>query len=244
VFALLAAFLFALAPGADQPVLGTGAKLYVAQCSVCHGVQGEGGRGPALARTALLKEKADPELHRIIENGIPGTGMPGTRLIEPEIREVVAYVHKLAASPAPPLAGDKEKGAEIYAGRGGCARCHSLAGIGGVFGPALDGIGARSSAQHLRQSLVSPEADFPDDYAWVEATVNTGRRIEGVRVNEDTFSIQVRDASGRIHSLWKSELRDLRKNLAKSPMPSYSGTLTPAELDDLVAYLSTLREVR
>jgi putative heme-binding domain-containing protein len=244
VFALLAAALFALAPGAEQPVSGTGERLYIAQCSVCHGVQGEGGRGPALARITLLKEKDDAELRRIIENGIPGTGMPGTRLIGLEIREVVAYVRKLAAAPAPPLAGDSTKGAEIYAGRGGCTRCHSLAGMGGVFAPPLDGIGARRSPQHLRQSLVTPEADFPDEYAWVETTTNAGRRIEGVRVNEDTFSIQVRDVSGRIHSLWKSELRDLRKNLAKSPMPAYGSALTSAELDDLVAYLSALREAR
>ena len=68
-----------------------------------------------------------------------------------------------------------------------------------------------------------------------------GRELRGVRVNEDTFSIQLRDATNRLHSLWKHQLRLLDKQWGRSPMPSYKESLAPAELDDLVAYLATLR---
>ena len=63
-----------------------------------------------------------------------------------------------------------------------------------------------------------------------------------VRVNEDTFSIQIREATGAVHSFFKSELSELHKDFGKSPMPAYTSTFTKDQLDDLVAYLMSLRE--
>jgi len=39
-----------------------------------------------------------------------------------------------------------------------CSGCHVLKGEGGAVGPALDGIGARSNADEIRQSITSPRA--------------------------------------------------------------------------------------
>jgi len=63
-------------------------------------------------------------------------------------------------------------------------------------------------------------------------------------VNEDTFSIQVRDLSGQVHSYWKRDLAELQKDRGKSPMPGYRGKLQPADIDDLVAYMSSLEDAR
>jgi hypothetical protein len=68
-----------------------------------------------------------------------------------------------------------------------------------------------------------------------------GKRLTGVRLNEDLLSIQLRDFSGGLHSFLKSELRELHKDWGESPMPSYRNTLTEVELEDLVAYLVSLR---
>ena len=65
--------------------------------------------------------------------------------------------------------------------------------------------------------------------------------IRGIRVNEDSFNIQVKDARGRFHSFAKSELRELRRLNNETPMPAYGGSLSNAELDDLVAYLASLK---
>ena len=67
--------------------------------------------------------------------------------------------------------------------------------------------------------------------------------MTGVRMNEDSFSIQVLDDSGRAHSFWKSEVTRIDKQRGKSPMPSYQGKLNPKELADLVSYLVTLKGV-
>ena len=68
-----------------------------------------------------------------------------------------------------------------------------------------------------------------------------GREIRGIRVNEDAFTIQVRDAAGRFYSLRKSDLEVLDKQAGKTIMPSFASRLTAPELNDLVAYLVSLR---
>jgi putative heme-binding domain-containing protein len=94
---------------------------------------------------------------------------------------------------------------------------------------------------YLREALLTPESAVPADFLQVELAARDGTRIAGVRLNEDAFSIQLRDLSGQFRSFWKSELVELNKQRGKSPMPSYQGLLTAAELDDLIAYLDSLR---
>lgn len=245
LFTIAPALLWLVTAGAQSLADGSkGERLYLTQCAMCHGQNGEGGRGPTLARPKLLHAPDDDALRSVIRGGIAGTGMPGARLTEAELRELAAHVRKLGRVQPIVLAGDPKRGEELYRTKGACAACHMLAGNGGAFGPDLTGIGASRSPQHLRESLVDPAADFPRGFAWVRAVTRAGRSVTGVRVNEDTFSIQLRDVAGTLHSFWKAELRELRKELTKSPMPSYREKLTPAELDDLVAYLASLQEAK
>ena len=75
----------------------------------------------------------------------------------------------------------------------------------------------------------------------LELVLADGSTVRGIRLNEDPFSIQIKDSNSEFHSYRKSALRDLRKLRGKSPMPSYERTLTPEELTDLTAYLAALR---
>lgn len=214
----------------------SGEAIYMSQCAICHGQKGEGGRGAPLARAQLRQATDDDALQRVIRRGIPGRGMPGTWLTDGEISEVAAYVRSLGRGITPAaVPGDAARGEALYRGKGGCVRCHTLAGYGGSFGPDLTGIGARRNAAHLRESLVNPGADVPPGFTLLQAVSARGT-VTGARVNEDTFSVQIRDAGGAVHSFWKSELRELKKEAGKSGMPSYR-TWPAAELDDLVAFL-------
>jgi len=129
-----------------------------------------------------------------------------------------------------------------------------IRGQGGVFGPDLSDVGRRRSPDYLRRSLMDPSADVPQSYTpwraeislpenflYVRVVTRDGQEVAGVRVNEDTFSIQIREATGAIRSFFKSDLTELHKDFGKSPMPSYAKVLTKDELDDLVAYLASLR---
>ncbi len=243
----------ALAAGAETPVklptsradLLRGEKLFEVQCALCHGPKGVGGRGPMLTRAKLPRAPDDAALLKILDEGIRGTEMPGAgAMSDREMRQTAAYVRSLGKVALKPVPGDPARGAEIYRGKGNCVGCHSIHGAGGVAGPDLSAIGDSRSAAYLRESVVNPGAAVPEGYLLVTVATNSGQRVTGARVNEDSFSIQVRDSSGRSYSFWKKDLAQVDRQPGKSPMPSYQGQLADAELTDLVAYLASLKEAK
>ncbi len=222
-----------------------GEKLFQVHCALCHGPKGEGGRGPMLTRAKLSRAPDDTALLKILDDGIPGTEMPGAgAMSDREMRQTAAYVRFLGKVARKPVPGDALRGAEIYRGKSNCAGCHAVHGEGGVAGPDLSAIGDSRSAAYLRESIVNPGAAVPEGYLLVTVVPNGGERVTGVRVNEDSFSIQIRDNSGRSYSFWKKDLAQVERQRGKSPMPSYEGQLAEAELTDLVAYLASLKEAK
>jgi mono/diheme cytochrome c family protein len=64
---------------------------------------------------------------------------------------------------------------------------------------------------------------------------------EGMRVNEDAFTVQMRDVSGRLYSFDKQDLISYEKAFGHSFMPGYSAALNEQQIDDLVSYLMSLK---
>ena len=95
----------------------------------------------------------------------------------------------------------------------------------------------------MPQSYTAFRSDIslPENYLFVRVEPRNGEPIGGVRVNEDTFSIQLRDLGGRVHSFFKSDLVALHKDWGLSPMPSYAAAFSASELDDVIAFLVSLR---
>ncbi len=222
--------------------LAEGQKIFDSQCGWCHGAAGTGGTGPNLQRTTLRNAATDAALAQLVRLGIPGTEMPSfaIALTERMAWQTAAYVKSFGRTKSKPLPGDSARGSALY-GSNGCASCHVLSGSGGALGPELTRIGALRGPSYLRDALVKPAATHPPGYLVVRATLNDGREMRGVRVNEDVFYILVRDPGGTVHSLEKAKLTKLERELEASLMPSYATRLSDAQLDDMVAYLSGLR---
>jgi cytochrome c oxidase cbb3-type subunit III len=231
-----------------------GEQLFQVHCAACHGPKGEGGSGPTLAVPKLVRAPDEMLLIRVITQGIAGTEMPISRLDQAQLKQVAAFVRKLGQLPAEQISGNATRGEQLYFTKGDCAQCHSLNGRGGAAGPELTEIGLRRGTAYLRRSLTDPAADVPKGYSsyrsdasipenflQLRIVTKDGRRLSGVRVNEDSFSIQVRDFSERVHSFFKSELAELHKEWGKSPMPGYRDVFSKEELDDVVAFLVSLR---
>jgi len=221
--------------------VAAGRRIFDAQCAWCHGNEGDGGMGPNL-HGKLRHAASLTAIAEIIANGIPGTDMPGFRspLTERHIKQTAAYVQSLSRTAMPVVSGNAQRGAALY-DSAGCRGCHVVDGAGGILGPELSAIGSRRGGAYLREALVKPAAAHPTGYLVVRAVPASGPEVRGIRVNEDVFWIHIRDASGTVHTLQKTELKDLVRELDASLMPSYAGRLKEPELDDLVAYLSTLR---
>jgi cytochrome c oxidase cbb3-type subunit III len=255
------AAMYAQAPG-PQPIanptpddLSKGAKAFGTYCSRCHGIEGTGGMGPPLARARLRRATDGAGIIAILVNGVPGTAMaPAFWLSEPETAQVAAYVASLGKRSEERLPGDPARGREVYAGNG-CAACHVTYGEGLAVGPELSDIGSLRGSAFLRESILVPGASHPErpvpyepygypGYLIVRAQPKSGPEIRGIRINEDAFTIQIRDEQRRVQSLRKDDLERLVVEPATSLMPSYRDTVKGRDLDDLVAYLMTCRVTR
>jgi putative heme-binding domain-containing protein len=248
---MLAAGTFPLAAQSTAD-LAKGKQLFLGMCSGCHGIEG-GGQGPNLNRPVLTRANTDEALLAIIRDGIPDRGMPRSRrMTATELHALAGFVRSLAATApgagASANPGNPQNGQAIYK-RLACVSCHVVAGEGGTLGPELTNLGARRSPDYLRQAVLDPGAVLPrgtmlipgrgfNEYLPVRIVTRDGREVNGLRVNEDSFTIQVRDAGNQLHSFRKADLQTLEKQIGKSLMPEYK--LSSSEIGDLVAYLSSL----
>ncbi len=225
--------------GQAQDEVKLGQRIFEGQCAACHGIHGEGGRGPTLRVPRLRHAPDDAALSDLLQNGIPGTGMPGFFLSEDETAQVTAYIHSLGRQPALPAAGDAVRGRALFQAKG-CGGCHIAEGAGQPFGPDLNEVGARRNLDYLRRVLADPASALPEAFLLVRAVIRLGEEVQGMRINEDSFTIQIRDRGAALHSFRKGELSNLIREPGKTWMPSYAG-LSAAEVDDLLAYLGGLR---
>jgi len=102
--------------------------------------------------------------------------------------------------------------------------------------PSFSTIGDRRSPDQLLSDLVDPDERVQPRWWTMRVTHLDGTRVEGLRMNEGTYSVRILDADDNLWSFLKRDLRESER-IETSSMPSYAGTLTDGELEDLVAYI-------
>jgi putative heme-binding domain-containing protein len=220
-----------------------GGRLYRANCSICHGAQGDGIAGIDLGHGKFRRAKDDDDIAAIIRTGIAGTAMPPNNFSDFQSLTIVAYLHSIAAAIAGSTSGgDPLSGKAIYDGKGGCASCHRIRGAGSRTGPDLSDIGNLRLAGELERSITDPDAEILAQNRTFRAVTKEGATITGTLLNEDKYAVQLLDSTGRLVSLRRANLKESGV-LEKSPMPSYKDKLSQSELADLVSYLVTLKGV-
>ena len=225
-------------------------------CAFCHGLSGRGGgRGPDLTKAQKRHGNADADLFRTISQGVPGTAMPagtnggiGVGMTDEEIWQVIAYLRSVQVKAPEKPVGDAAHGKELFYGSARCGTCHMVEGKGGRLGPDLTVAGSVRSADFLVESVRNPSRrlaqgikeaakEFPQEYETVTVTTPDGKKITGVTMNEDNFSLQMMDADEKIHLFEKDKLKSFEKS-RESLMPPYDAKmLSDKDLNDLVAYL-------
>ena len=225
---------------ADAITAGMGA--YRQRCADCHGVDARGIRSPDITQV-WAKGRTDAALFRVVRNGIPGTEMPAhpaPRTSDTDIWRILAYVKTLAAEvPADAPPGNASSGESLFARN--CLGCHRIGDRGGRLGPDLSRIGAARARAALGRQIRGSVPDFRTGYAPVTLTTPDGHQIRGVKKNEDMFSVQIMDATERIQGYLREDMKTVT-NEKQSAMPAFgSERLSDAELDDLLAYLTSLQ---
>ena len=130
----------------EQSAIEAGAVVFTENCSTCHGVEGEGGVGPALNVRDFLEAVPDELVFSLTRTGVPGTLMPawgqvfGGPLTDEQVRQVTAFMRawepdapEMVEKPAAP---DPVRGAAIFSQT--CFVCHGAEGKGTDRAPALN----------------------------------------------------------------------------------------------------------
>jgi putative heme-binding domain-containing protein len=219
-----------------------GALLYGANCAQCHGATGDGIPGVDL-KAGIRRAATDQQLAELISTGITGTAMPATPFGLPELTALVAYLRSIRDFNAPAvMVGDAARGRALFEGKGGCTSCHRAELKGSRVAPDLSDIGATRAADAIWHSMLDPTSSMRPINRPVKMVTKDGRTINGRRLNEDTYSVQIIDDEEHLLSLMKSDLRAFTV-LKTSTMPSYKDKLTSQEMADIVSYLVSLKGV-
>jgi len=228
-------------------------------CALCHGLGARGGgRGPDLTRAQKKHTHNDAEMFQTISNGIPGTAMPangtngqGVGMTDTEIWQIVTYIRSQEVKASAKMSGDPVHGKQLFFGDGNCSMCHMVDGKGGRLGPDLTAVGGsrtreaiidsiRNPSRRLAWGLTESTKEFPQEYETVTVVTEDGKQIQGVTLNEDSFTVQIMDSGEHIYLLEKDKLKSL-KTSRESMMPKYeANVLSDKEVDDIVAFLASV----
>ena len=245
----------------DARVAKLGEYQFRSNCAFCHGLGARGGgRGPDLTRANKRHGNSDAEIFHNVHDGIPGTAMPaatnggiGVGMSDEEIWQVVNYIRSVEKKATARETGDAAHGKELFYGAAACGTCHMVNGKGGRLGPDLSSTGSSRSIEYLSESLRNPSKrlaegiseplkDFSQEYETATIVTSDGTKLQGVVLNEDSFTVQMLDTREQLHSFEKAKLRSYEKT-RESLMPAYDAkTLPDKELKDLIAFLLAASE--
>ena len=177
-----------------------------------------------------------------------------------QIRQVIVHsdeainklVHKhwgkiTAGTPEEKLAVMRRFGNDLRAGKGdasrgrvlfekNCAICHQLFGKGAKIGPDLSST-SRKDTPTLLANLVDPSSVIRRDYLNSVIVTTSGRVLTGLITKQDGGSVTVADAKGKLATLSRDEIEEIRTSPVSLMPENQLDNLKPQELRDLFAYL-------
>lgn len=216
-----------------------GARVYTAECALCHGRNGDEVDGVDLQRGRFRNARSDEDLREVITTGLTGARMPGFDLRPSELDGIVAYI-RAGFDPGgiAVKVGDAARGRALFEGRGDCASCHRVRGRGPRTAPDLSDIGAIRTPAALQRVLLDPARALLPINRPVRAVTRDGRTIRGRRLNEDTYTVQLIDTEERLVSLIKADLVEYEVSSLPTMEPT---SLSSEEVADVIGYLLSLR---
>jgi putative heme-binding domain-containing protein len=243
-------------PMLDNPqAVQQGGDIYAKTCTGCHGPEGAAGEiGPAIVSGEQADRRNDTQILTTIRNGVSGTPMPAFagKLADDDILRVGAYLHALRGTAIDnPSSGNAAAGEQIFFGKGQCSNCHMLHGKGGLTAPDLSNIAGMRKTASIVDALTKPEhhifgdggshlLSLPAMDTWLPAHVTTtdGKTVNGVLLNEDSYSVQIMGDDQQLHLFDRDKLKRFDVE-AKSRMPTdYDKRLSADEFRDLLAFLT------
>jgi cytochrome c oxidase cbb3-type subunit III len=218
----------------------SGQAIFTTNCGACHGSDGRGGeRAPNIVTRREVVSRADADLIRAVEHGVPGTAMPAFGYLgDAKVEAVVKYLRTLQGIGVSVKApGDPRKGQEIFFGKAGCSRCHMINGTGGFLSSDLSDYGAGRSIDDLRSAILNPGRNVDRKSQAVTVVLSDKEKYTGLIRSEDNFSLTLQSEDGSIHSLSKERLQRIEASGYSFMPDDYGSKLSSTEVDDLISFL-------
>jgi len=222
-----------------------GRQIFLANCAICHGPDGDSVYGVDLGRGKFKTASSDDDLIQILNAGVPGTSMPAfsKEFSHIEMRAIVAYLRYMKSTSSATFAsGNAIQGQFIFEGKGACLNCHRIRDKGSRVGPNLTEIGSVRRTVELQRSLLDPDAEVLPSSRFIRIVTQDGVTVIGRLLNQDTFTVQLMDSKERVQSFKKANLKEYGF-IDRSLMPSYRDKLNNQELADVVSFLATLKGI-
>jgi putative membrane-bound dehydrogenase-like protein len=138
--------------------------------------------------------------------------------------------------------GTPERGRDVFAGVGTCAKCHVVEGAGRAVGPDLSGIGLKLSPEAFYESILAPSAAISHNYESYTALTVDGRSVTGLLISQSPTETIIRAADGTDVRIPAGEIDELVRQPVSLMPADLATALSADEFVDLVAYLQTLRK--
>jgi len=225
-----------------------GDALFAANCAACHGSDGRSGeRAPDIATRREVVSRSNADLIRILENGLPGNGMPTFGYLgRDKLMALVRHLRTLQGIDVMiAVPGDPHLGEALFFGRAECSNCHMMQGRGGYLASDLSSYGLGRSVQDARRAIVDPDRKLNRSAQYVSVVTANGQRSVGFIRNEDNFSLVLQTEDGAYRLFAKDQIARVEYSNHSSMPRDYESRLSSKELDDLVSYiLKTATEER
>ena len=132
--------------------------------------------------------------------------------------------------------GDAAKGETIFRGGGACVQCHMVNNLGGIQGPALDGVGLRQDRATLLESILTPNAKIADGFGTLTLTTKSGESVAGILKSEKDGKVELLLPSNERKTIAVADIT--KREGPFSAMPPIGAILPPTDLRDLIEFLS------
>src|SRR5437773_1077930 len=242
-------------PPALPEQVAHGQQVFRSNCSFCHGSDARGGEtGPNLVRAQLVLADQHGELIApVVQNGIPGRGMPKLTLSATEIADIAAWLHSqpLSDRGTPStldiLVGNAKEGEAYFNGAGHCTQCHAgtgdLAGIGARYEPKMIQnliVSGGGGGSFGRRSASAAAPKVPP--TTVTVTLPSGQTITGDLDHISAFVVALRTPDGTYRSFARHDA--IPKVVVTNPVQWHIDMLPKwrdSDIHNLTAYLATLK---
>jgi putative heme-binding domain-containing protein len=138
--------------------------------------------------------------------------------------------------------GDAARGGEIFrSAKAACTTCHAIDRQGGTLGPDLTKVGAIRTSRDLLEAIVFPSASYVRSYEPLIVKTRKGEESFGILKNDTADAITLGSVGSGEVRIPRADVVEMRE-APLSVMPlGFDGLLTPQELADVVAFLSTAK---